>query len=142
MKKIIVSLLAITATAFAAGSGWLTDYDAALAKAKETKKPVLVVFSGSDWCPPCMRLEKETLSSTEFRTAMKDGKFVPLFVDFPRTKQLPVMQQKRNNALAEKFNVTSFPTVLLLDAEGKIIGRNPPRSPASAMLEWIAEKSK
>jgi len=141
MKKLLITLFALTTTVFAA-EGWLTDYETALAKAKEAKNPVLVVFSGSDWCPPCKKLDKEILASTEFREAMKGGKFVPLFLDFPRQKEIPAEQKKKNEALSKKFNITGFPTVLLLDADGKTLARQSGLRWQSTkeFLEWI-EKS-
>ena len=102
---------------------WCTDFDKALAIAKESQKPILIVFSGSDWCPPCIVFEKEILSTPEFLAAMKACKFVPLFVDFPRTKRLPADQTRKNAALAEKFNVEGFPTTVLLNPDGKVLAK-------------------
>jgi len=143
MKKLLIALLALTTTAFAS-QGWLTDYEAAFAKAKESNKPVLAVFSGSDWCPPCKRLEKEVFESREFRDATKDGKFVPLFVDFPRQKSMGVRQKEKNAKLKSKFEVKSYPTILLLNAEGSILARKSGYGGQSPQdfLAWIEQKAK
>jgi len=152
MKKLLISLLTAAFASTALAAGWLTDYEAALAKAKETKTPVLLVFSGSDWCPPCIMLENEILGTKEFLAAMEEGKFVPLFVDFPRRKKISAEQKEQNFILLEKFNPDgAFPTLMLLDAEGKVLAQqqgltnffgmrvwNTPKD----LLSWIAKRGK
>jgi len=144
MRNLLVVFFSLAATTALAAEGWLTDYDAALAKAKETKKPVLAVFSGSDWCPPCMMLEKEILSSKEFLDAMKGGSFVPLFLDFPRHKKMLATQKEKNHAIAKKFSIEAFPTVLLLNTESKVLAKEEGlawRTPKD-LLDWIQKNKK
>ena len=108
--------------AVAAGEGWLTDFAAAKKAAAEKKLPVFALFTGSDWCPWCVRLEKEVLSTDAFKNYAKDS-LVLLFLDFPRRTQLPEAQAKANRELAEQYGVRGDPTALLLDAAGKVLGK-------------------
>ena len=101
---------------------WLTDYEKAKETAKEQNKPILIDFSGSDWCGWCIKLDKEVFSKDEFRKYAEEN-LVLLLLDFPRRKQMPAEEKKRNEELAGKFNIQGFPTVLLVDAEGKVIAR-------------------
>ena len=120
MKKFLLALLA-TASAHAAPV-WLTDLDAAKAQGVKENKPVLVDFTGSDWCPPCKALHKAVFESPEFAAAA--SRYVLVELDFPRTKpQTPELKAK-NREWQQKYAVNSFPTVLLLDAKsGEVFGR-------------------
>ena len=118
--KLLLTLLA-TAAAHAAPI-WLTDLDAAKAQGVKENKPVLVDFTGSDWCPPCKALHKAVFESSEFAEAAKG--YVLVELDFPRNKpQTPELKAK-NREWQQKYAVNSFPTVLLLDARsGDAFGR-------------------
>lgn len=122
-KVIIVTLLLISAIVVNAQE-WQTDLEKSKAIAKEKNRNIILVFSGSDWCAPCMKLENEILSSEEFKTYAKDH-FVLLRADFPEKKKnrLSDEQQKKNNMLAEKYNLHGyFPFVVVLDFKGNILG--------------------
>ena len=124
MKKLILTVAAVLAAeVFAMPAGFTDDWDAALKKAAAEKKTVLALFTGSDWCIWCKRLEGEVLSQKAFSDEV--GKtFVPVFLDFPSDKSLvPEAKQKRNRELAEKYAVQGFPTVLLLNARGEVVDR-------------------
>lgn len=102
---------------------WISDMKQAQVQAKQENKHILLNFSGSDWCAPCIQLKKEVFESNEFKQ-LADGKWVLVRADFPRLKknQLPADQQAKNNFLAERYNpLGKFPLTLLLDAEGKVI---------------------
>jgi len=117
IKTFITTTLAlfILSSAAMAGSGWMTDVDAALAKAKTDKKPVLVEFTGSDWCPPCMMMHKNVFSKKEFMTKASE-KFILVKIDIPRgNKELYAKNQK----VLAKYKVGGVPTVILFDADGK-----------------------
>ncbi len=120
MKKIGVCLLAAWAVwqASAAESDWLTDFSKAQAQAKAEKKMVLMDFNGSDWCPPCKALHKTVLSSPEFLDFAKKN-LVLVDVDFPRQKKQPEELKKANQALAEKFGIEGYPTIVILSSNGK-----------------------
>ena len=120
----LLSLLAVFAAvaASAAEPVWLTDLDAAKAQAVKENKPVLVDFTGSDWCPPCKALHKNVFESAEF-TAVA-SKYVLVELDFPKAKpQAPELKAK-NAELSKKFGISGFPTVLLIDAKsGEVFGK-------------------
>jgi len=120
MKKIAVGLVACWALlqAGAAESQWMTDLSKAQAKAKQEKKLVLMDFNGSDWCPPCKALRKNVLSSEAFLEYAKKN-LVPVDVDFPRHTSQAEDLKKANEALSEKFSVRAFPTIVVLDSDGK-----------------------
>ena len=106
---------AMVSTAFAnAPEGWETDVDAALALAKKENKAVMLEFTGSDWCPPCIMMGKEVFSKDEFlKAASKD--YVLVHLDFPKKdKELA----EKNQPHLEEYKVKGFPTVVLLDSEG------------------------
>jgi len=102
---------------------WLTNFDAAKEKAKDDNKLILLNFSGSDWCAPCIKMKKEVFESETF-LSKSEKQLVLVRADFPRSKknQLSPDQTKHNEALAEKYNPDGkFPFTLLLDANGKVI---------------------
>ncbi|MDP3851499.1 MAG: thioredoxin family protein [Luteolibacter sp.] len=107
---------ALTASAFAATpEGWSTDLDKALVQAKAEKKSVLVEFTGSDWCPPCIAMRKNVFSKKEFISAASK-KFILVELDFPKGDKA---LSEKHQPLAEKYKIEGFPTVVLLDSEGK-----------------------
>ena len=122
MKKLILSLLLLATVTAAAGPVWLTDLDVAKAQGVKENKPVLVDFTGSDWCPPCKSLHKVVFESPEFAAAA--SRYVLVELDFPRTKpQTPELKAK-NREWQQKYAVNSFPTILLLDSKsGEVYGR-------------------
>ena len=102
---------------------WLLDFSAAQQQAKQEHKQLLLNFSGSDWCGPCIRLTKDVFQSPEFEE-LAAKELVLVRADFPRSKknQLSAEQQHRNDALAERYNSKgSFPLTLLLDENGVVI---------------------
>ena len=124
--RLIAILLLCATSAFAAPQGdsvkWSDDFNAVKAEAKKTNKPILANFTGSDWCPWCIKLEKEILSQKAFQDYA--GANLVLFIaDFPQHKELSAAVQKQNDDLQNKYNIKGFPTVLLLDADGKVLGK-------------------
>ncbi len=108
---------------FLVTTGWETDFDKAQKRAREEHKMILLNFSGSDWCIPCIRLHKELLETAAFHQ-YADSSLVLLEADFPRLKknQLSKEQQKKNDALADKYNpMGSFPLTMILDEDGRVI---------------------
>lgn len=101
---------------------WLVGWDAAVAQARATGRPILADFTGSDWCPPCKRLKAEVFTTPAFAT-WAAGKVVLLEVDFPRAGNQPPEIVAANNALLDRFKVEGFPTILLLTADGVELGR-------------------
>ncbi|RMB59490.1 thioredoxin family protein [Dokdonia sinensis] len=99
---------------------WLTDFEKAKKTAQKQKKPILMYFTGSDWCGPCKMLKKDFWQSEEFVAQSND--FVLLEVDVPfRLDVISESQMKKNKALQAKYNKEkSFPTLLALDASGRV----------------------
>jgi thioredoxin-related protein len=123
MKKIAVALLAGWALAQAGATelDWMTDLGKAQAKAKEENRLVLMDFTGSDWCPYCIKLQKEVFSTPEF-TAYAKKNLVPVEIDFPTHKSQPPELKKTNKALKAKYQIRGYPTVIVLNSQGKKIG--------------------
>jgi len=103
---------------------WKTNFEEAKKEAMEQNKKILLVFSGSDWCAPCIKLDKNVFQSDFFKKEAKK-KWVLLKADFPKKKgnQLSPELTESNKQLAEKYNKQgNFPLVILLDSNGKVIG--------------------
>ncbi len=114
-SSVLLFLLIFSTTSFA--QEWETNLEEAKSKAIEGKKIVVIVFQGSDWCTPCMKLERSIWNSEEFQAYAKDH-FVMVQLDFPRKKanRLSKEQTKYNESLAEKYNRQGhFPLVVLMD---------------------------
>ena len=123
--KLTCALLAFAIAsqmAMAGGDGWLTSHKEAVAQSKKTGNPIMAEFTGSDWCPPCIQLKKDVFSSEQFKAWAKDN-VVLLELDFPRQKQLSDDLKKQNQELAKQYAVSGFPTVLMLDTTGKVLGK-------------------
>jgi protein disulfide-isomerase len=101
---------------------WGTDLPAALNQARSENKRVLLDFTGSDWCPWCIKFDHEVLSTDKFAAYAKD-KLVLVLLDFPRTKPQNETLKQANEALAKRFGVKGYPTYVLLNDAGKELGR-------------------
>jgi len=123
MKSMIAGLLISlgVASVTAADLNWMTDLPAAQAKAKADNKLVMLDFTGSDWCGWCIKLKKEVFSTPEFAAYAKDN-LVPVEVDFPQKKKLSPAQTQANQALAAKYKIEGYPTIVVLNADGKKVG--------------------
>lgn len=93
---------------------WLTNYDQAVQQSKSTSKPLVVFFTGSDWCGWCNKLDEEALDTNEFAEAA-GSKFIFVKLDFPLYGNQDQQIKTHNKALQQKFDVRSFPTILILD---------------------------
>ena len=105
----------------AAVDGWERSWHAASARAPREGRPILALFTGSDWCPACIRLKREVFSTPAFRT-WADARLVLLELDFPQSSPQPATAAQ-NEALERHYAVAGFPSVLLLSAEGNELGR-------------------
>lgn len=124
IKKFLITLFISVCCLSAHAQEWLTNFDKAKEIASSTNKNIVLVFQGSDWCGPCMKLDKEIWSTEAFKTYATEH-FVMLQADFPRKRQnkLSKEQEKHNGMLFEKYNRTeSFPYVVVLNSEGKVLG--------------------
>ena len=127
MKKIVLLIaLLISMTTFAqeevSNLNWLLDIDQALELSEKEHKPVLVYFTGSDWCPPCKMLKEDFFSSARFEE--KSEKFVLLLVDIPRKVDVISKEQKdKNLLLVRKYNKQGgYPNLVALNSKGEVIG--------------------
>lgn len=119
---------------------WETDFDTAQKDAKEKKQLILLNFSGSDWCAPCVATKRDYFENDSFLSMAKDN-LVLLNADFPRKKknQLSPEQIKKNEALAEKYNKQgNFPFTLLLDSNGKVL-KSWVGKPEVSVEKWTKE---
>jgi thioredoxin-related protein len=101
---------------------WLTDLPQAEAQARTENKIVLMDFTGSDWCPWCIKFDNEVLDTPQFQ-AYASNNVVLVQLDFPEKKVLPPALKQANDALQAQFKVDGFPTLVVLDKNGKEIGR-------------------
>ena len=109
--------LCLSTLSLSAADAWLTDLDEGIKVAKAEKKAILVDFTGSDWCGWCIRLKKEVFDQKEFTAVTKD--FVLVELDYPQKKKQSAEEKAKNKALAEKFSIEGFPTIILLDSNGE-----------------------
>jgi len=119
-----------------AGQAWLTDYDAALAAAESSGRPVLALFTGSDWCPHCKTLEHNVFGSEIFQS-WAEKHVVLLMIDLP---QAGITQEVRNqrSQVCINYGVRTFPSVLLLGPDGRKITAQTGYKGQSAG-EWLAK---
>lgn len=99
---------------------WYTNYNDAATTAKKENKPMLLFFTGSDWCGWCKKLHQEVFASPEF-AQMVGNEFVFVDVDFPMNKKLPEDIAKINNGLKQKYGITGYPTVVILSSSGSFV---------------------
>lgn len=104
-----------------ADTTWLTDFKQAQQKAKADKKLLLLDFTGSDWCGWCIKLKREVFSRPEFQDYATKN-LVLMEVDFPRTKAQAENVQQQNMVLAQQYQIEGFPTIVVLNGEGKQVG--------------------
>jgi len=141
--SIVIVLLATSGLLSAAG--WPTDYAKALEQAKAENKRVLLDFTGSDWCGPCIQLNKRAFSRPEF-ISYAEKNLILVEVDYPQRKKQSPALVKQNERLAKQYGIEEkgYPTLVLLDPAGKIVrelsgydGEN-----AADIIAWIEGKGK
>ena len=114
---------AVLAVSLHAESGWLIDAEKAQAQAAKENKAVLMDFTGSDWCPPCKQLKSKVLDSTAFKEYAAKN-LVLLELDFPNDKKKVSKETQAQNAkLSKEYKITGYPTIIVLDKNGKELGR-------------------
>lgn len=144
-KFYLVVIAFIATSALLSAADWQTDYDQALQKAKAENKRVLLDFTGSDWCGPCIQLKQRAFSRPEF-ISYAETNLVLVEVDYPQRKKQSESLLKQNERLAKEYGIDEkgFPTLVLLDPNGKIVremsgydGEN-----AADIIAWIEGKGK
>ena len=119
---ILIALVLVCAAPARAESTWVTDYKKAQEEAKASHKLVLLQFTGSDWCGYCFQLDRAILSQQQFKDYANKN-LVLVEIDFPRRKAQSLETKKQNAELAERYQVDGFPTLVVLNGEGKAIWR-------------------
>lgn len=125
MKNIKLTLILLLLSLPLLSQNWVSNINDAKQIAIEENKTIVMVFSGSDWCAPCIKLEKKIWMNEKFQKLAKDS-FVMLKVDFPRRKKnkLSKILQQHNDNLAEQYNKEGmFPLVVLIDEKGIVKGK-------------------
>jgi len=118
-----------------AADGWLTSYEAALDAARDQKKPVLTVFTGSDWCPHCRTLEEQVLHTQTFK-AWAEGRVVLLMIDLPK-QGISAEERAVRSRVCITHEVRTFPSVVLIDPAGERIAAQTGYLGQSADV-WVA----
>ena len=143
IRQILPIVVAACIAPCFAAEGWLTDMDAARKEAAERKKNLMIEFTGSDWCAPCMQLRANVLTKPDFQQEARKN-FVLLELDYPRRKKQSAEVKAANRKLAEQYGVTSFPTIVFADASGKpfggFVGGRPREDVMKAMQDALKNK--
>lgn len=145
MKKFLMSLITALSLLQVAASdaSWLTDLPKAQAQAKAENKLVLMNFTGSDWCGFCIKLHKEVFSKSEFKEFAAKH-LVLVEVDFPQEKKQSQELKKANAALEKKYKVGGYPTLVILNGDGKKLEviEGYPGGGAKAFVDRLAKLKK
>lgn len=140
----VLSAMCFTPLATAAeDGGWIEDFAEASALSKKTNKPMLLEFTGSDWCPPCIQMNKQIFSTKKFQDFAR-GNLVLMKVDFPMRKPQNTALKQQNLQLDEKFGVNgAVPTVVLLSPDGKVLAVHQGFffEGLDAFIQWIKDKT-
>ena len=138
MKKLLLVLLGISfgaalfavppppphapRTGITTPHGWFDNFEAARHEARRLRRPMLVLFTGSDWCPHCVRLRRHVLDTREFMHYARE-RLVIVYLDFPRRASLPHGLRHQNEGLSRRYGVRGFPTTIILSPGGHELGR-------------------
>jgi protein disulfide-isomerase len=101
--------------------GWITSYEQGQQEAKANNKLVLLDFTGSDWCGWCIMLDREVFSKPQFKEYASKN-LVLVEVDFPKTKPMSEAMRTQNVLLAQRYQVQGFPTIVVLNGDGQMVG--------------------
>jgi thioredoxin-related protein len=110
------------ASLFGESLAWQTDFAAAKSAATQQKKYILLDFTGSDWCPYCIQMDKEVFAKPTF-SSFAGQKLILVKLDFPRRASQSAAEKSQNEQLAKQYGIEGFPTYVLLDPSGKEIRR-------------------
>jgi len=119
---LLLNALFLAVVVPAHSASWLTDYGSAKLRLAAENKPILMLFTGSDWSAPCQKLRQDVFSKAEF-AAFAETNLILLEVDFPRYRALSGAQKQANASLADRYKVQFYPTMILLDTRGEEVAR-------------------
>jgi thioredoxin-related protein len=112
---------AASAQATPSKPGWSTSYEQGQQEAKTNNKLVLLDFTGSDWCGWCVLLDREVFSKPQFKEYASKN-LVLIELDFPKRKPLPDALRQQNLQLARRYQISAFPTIIVLNGDGQVVG--------------------
>ena len=140
---VLLAWLPTSAVAFAAD--WQTDYRKALEMAKSQNKRVLLDFTGSDWCGPCIELRKRVFSRPQFQ-AYAEKNLILVEIDYPQRKKQSAELKQQNEKLSHQYGIDEkgFPTVVLLDPAGTVVREftGYDGDTIADLIAWIEGKTK
>jgi protein disulfide-isomerase len=113
---------------------WFESYENAHRESLRTGKPILAAFTGSDWCGPCIQLKKKVFDTPQFQQWATDN-VVLLELDFPKKHPQDPKVASRNQQLARKYDISGYPTVLFLDTDGRVMGK---QGHGTDAVKWVA----
>ena len=145
MKTMLAALAVLLSAGLMAAEGWGTNFKKAKEEGRAKKLPVLMVFSGSDWCQPCISLDRDILKKKSFiEEASK--KYILFNADYPINTRLGQELQAQNKSLAAKYSIYSFPTFVVIDPNSeRILAKESgfaPGTTAKTFLEHFDAKVK
>ena len=119
---LVTVIFTLAGSAFAK-EGWLVSFEKAKQQAAKEGKPILMEFTGSDWCPPCINLKNKVFNSSEFKTQMPP-KYILVKLDSPRDKSKQSQaEQGHVRQMITQFKITGYPTVVITDSTGNELHR-------------------
>jgi protein disulfide-isomerase len=135
----LVLLISAATSLRAAELTWQTDFAEASKQAAQEHKYILLDFTGSDWCPWCIKMDKEVFDGSQFLDFAAKN-LVLVKVDFPRKTAQSPNEKSQNEELAKKYGIEGFPTYVLLDSNGKEVRRQVGylQGGATAFIGWLA----
>lgn len=122
LKVLCCLFLLHSLSSSAVADEWHTDFEKAQKESRRSGKPLLLDFTGSDWCHWCIRLDEEVFETSEFKDWAR-RRVVLCKVDFPREMKLPEEQAAANKKLAQFYDIEGFPTIVFLSPKKVEIGR-------------------
>ena len=136
LRAAIVAVSTLVISGATAAEGWLVSFEKAKAESAKQGKPILMEFTGSDWCPPCKALAKNVFSKDVFKTEMPKH-YILLKLDNPRDKSKQTPEEiAQYKTLSKQYKITGVPSILLTDAEGTPFYRTSGYG-GQAAKEWI-----
>lgn len=144
-KLFLLVIVFLTTSGLLSAADWQTDYAKALQTAKAENKRVLLDFTGSDWCGPCIQLHKRAFSRPEF-IDYAEKNLILVEIDYPQRKKQSPALVKQNERLAKEYGIEEkgYPTLVLLDPAGKIVRelQGYDGETAADIIAWIEGKGK
>ena len=121
----------------ATGAAWVESFEAAKSQAVSQRRPILMYFSGSDWCPTCKQFKTSVLDSPEFQS-FAEPRLVLYQADFPRYRPMAALHLQSNRQIAAQYGVTAYPTLLLAAPNGKVVANLGAQTNSSKFIDSIA----